>query len=434
VATVTRAQIKYDVVNYWNAAFDETLERFVMPLVSTGIAGNKLSVVDTVLGRGTVGAADFNARQIEVMETTTGSPAIGEAAGVDSGGFDGTSTLTFSPAMSDEIQSGMDYMLYGAELSPERLNNEIDRVLRSTEAPFLWFPSLVQDSHMENTGSITTFYATLGTPSTAPEYVTTISQSEHEVLLGERALHVVSDATGEGASTAAFAVTERERLLISAFTRVISGSVLVRLYNNTASASIYAPDAVDEYDWTEVRYTQLVPDSCKLVRLDIESATTVSEFHIAPPVIVQSYNMRYYPMPSWFTHESQFQSAFYMPQGFASEDPESYQALSSRHYSSPRPRFLRRDRAIVPLWVQIIPTGGNPVGLVLKRKFEALSTNAATTTCDREYLKWRVLANLFRQQNDPRWRELARSATARARDMGYGGRGLQMRESDLVVA
>ena len=191
MATTSRDTLKYAIVNAWNRMFDESLKRFVMPLVTTGGSANNTTLVDTVLGRGTVATNDFNARQIEIMETEAGSPAVGEAAAINNAGFDGTSILTISPDFTDSPNTAMDYMIYGNGLSPERLNDAIDKVLLATEGPHIWTPSLVQDAHFNNT-TLATNYPNLGSPTTT-DFVITCASSEHEVRLGERMIHIVTE-------------------------------------------------------------------------------------------------------------------------------------------------------------------------------------------------------------------------------------------------
>jgi hypothetical protein len=122
-----------------------------IPLTTTTIAADTTSLRDTALARGTHGSGNYNGRHIEIIEAVTvpgTGPALGEVAAVDDAGFDLTDKLTTSPAFSQIVQTGTDYLMYPRKLVPETLVDAINDVLTKIEAPYLWAPSLVADSDM----------------------------------------------------------------------------------------------------------------------------------------------------------------------------------------------------------------------------------------------------------------------------------------------
>jgi len=246
---VTRLQVKYDVVNWYNQHFDEVLARMVMPLTSTATAADALGVRDTLLARGTTAANDFDRRQIEVTEQVGSGPAVGEASAVDDGGFDNTDLLTVSPAFSAALEAGADYILFGRNLSPEIVNNGISEALRGTDGPYLWFPSMVNDSGIETTALATDWPDVVAPGSTATELVT----ASANIMFGQQSIHGVADGAGQGWNSQAFNVHETDIVLASVYVRAAVGSVIVQLYNETASEVIKAV-TIDEPAWTEVRF------------------------------------------------------------------------------------------------------------------------------------------------------------------------------------
>src|SRR3990167_4937311 len=137
--TSTRRQVKAAILNELNPGLHAALARFYQPLVTTAVGGTT-TVLDSKRGRGTVSANAYDGCQIEIVETVTDGPtedAAAARAGVDAAGFSDPATLTFSPAMT-AVQSGTDYLLFAPWLTPELIESQMNRVLRNTEAPYLW--------------------------------------------------------------------------------------------------------------------------------------------------------------------------------------------------------------------------------------------------------------------------------------------------------
>lgn len=433
---VTRTNLKYDITNWWNWRFDSVLGRMNMPLVTTSAAAgsSKLTLVDTVLGRGTVGANDYDGREIEIMETTTGSPAVGEAAAVDQGGFDQTSTLTFSPAMSDEVQSGIDYMLMERSLSAEKLNAAINAVLRGTHGPHLWFPSMCPDGDLEG-GTVGDWWGDIGadTPGTREYATTSTNEWIVQQLFGGQSLHIVESGADGGVKSDVFYVGDTDQLLARFYVQALVGTLTVVMYDETNSADIGTAVSIDEPGWKEVRFSESVPAACESVSVRFKGSANNDEYYVSAPIIVQSRRGHAYTAPSWFVSKSQYRQAIELPQGVASEDDASYIALSKAFRAAAyEPKFLTEARGVNPLhiWARADTA---PIALEVQRPFAELSTNAATTACDREYVMWKVIANLLRADDNADWRNFNRTAMARARAMGYGVRETRVRENETMV-
>lgn len=419
ISTQTRRNIKLDIVKHF-ARGDEALQGLPIPLVTTANAAGTTTLDDSKLSRGTTDANAFDGRMVEIIETVTSSPTIGSVAGVDDAGFDGTDTLTLSPAYDATPQSGTDYLIYPLGQGPDQYHEMISEVLRQTEAPHLFIPSLVVDNDFE-VGDITTNWTTQGSPTTSERITTAAS-----VFLGDAVLHFIADAASEGTASDAIDVTERENLTLSTFVRANVGSVQVILYNNTAAENIFAV-TIDEQAWTEVRFTKAVPDNCEQVSVRYLSAANLDDFYVSAFVTLQTQNARPYDLPSWFTHEGMFEGANYLPQGWASEEANSYIALSRVDGNvGIEPEFLRSDQAVHPMKVHLRAHINQPIWFKVRRGFADLTTDAALTHADRDYVVQKVIHKISGDL------VAKREAARLAKLLDYGKPTPRIREDKLV--
>lgn len=415
MATVTRINVKYDVLNLLNPRMSEVLRTLVMPLTASA-SGSTTTIVDNLLGRGTHSFDDFNGIQIENVTN-------GDAAGVNDAGFatsGDTATLTYSPEITTTVQDDI-YALYANGLSPEMLNQEIERVLLATFAPALHFPSMVPGAEM--TGTETTEW-----PDVAGSPTQTYDTADGYTFFGETSLKVVTTVVDTSVGSQAINVTEGETLIVSCMVACPTGSMVVQLYDNTNSEEIEASGTYDDPAFNEVRFTSTVPDNCEQVSLRFISKTATSTFYVAPPAVVQSQSGHLYHLPSWFTREDQYKKAIELPLGMSGEADFSYIAMGRQFAPGPAVEFIVNHRAINPFSVSF-RASARPVALVCSRPFDALASNTATTTCLREYLKWRVAANIARKLGDDEWRNYASTALRIAFSEGYGEKGTQMKEN-----
>jgi len=273
---------------------------------------------------------------------------------------------------------------------------------------------MVADADLSG-GTIATYWTDVGSPTTT-EYDTTAAN----MLFGTQALHVAVAAADEGLTSNNIPVTEGENIILSCFVKCTTADVKVQLYNVTGSEEIESA-TVDEPAWTEVRFADSIPDDCENAAVRFLGPTSTSEFYVSGPIILQSRSGRAYVAPSWFTREEQLVDALELPQGFTSEDTYSYMALSrGGAVSANRPSFLRDDRGLNPLMIEF-RAHSQPVIFAVQRTFAELSANTSTTPCDREYVKWKTLANILYAHGDDgqAWR-CARNASELARTFGYG--------------
>ena len=422
ISTNTRKIIKYDIVRHFNQE-DEALHGLPVPMTTTG-GGSTTTLVDTTLSRGTTDGNRYDGRIIEIVEKVGSGPELNEVAAVDSGGLS-SSTITVSPAFTGTVETGTDYLPYPRNLSPDTVHEKISEVLRTTDAPHLFMPSLVEDAAFE-VGDITTNWTTQGSPTTS-ERITTAAN----VFLGDAVFHFIADAANEGTASDAIDVTKGEQLTLSTFVRANVGSVQVILYNNTAGENIKAI-TIDKQAWTEVRFTETVPDDCEQVSVRYLSVAGSDDFYISAYVTLQSQNARPYDLPTWFTHEGMFEGAHYIPLGVSSEDPDSYIALSRTNGNVEiEPEFLRSDRAVHPLKVQLQANLNLPIAFTVRRPFADLTTDAAATHADREYVVAKAIHNIMqgRRQRDIIY---GKRAARIAKRLDYGRPKTRIREDKMV--
>ena len=425
----TRLVYKQDIINIF-AARDEALAGLVMPLTFTATGASELQARDKTLGRGTTNPNRYDSLVLEITSKPSGGPSIGETAGVDDAGFDNTDALTISPGLSTAPKDAGTYNLYPKGLTPELVTEGLNRVLRNTDVPHIWAPSLVNDSDFENNAQ-STDWPVVGTPTTN-DFTTTASVPSN-LFLGERSLRVLADEAGEGVESLSFHVTETEQVILVTFVRADVDSVIVSLRNQTAGSDVDRTVTVDEELFTEVRLLLAVEDNMEEARVRFISSANNSDFYISPPVIVQTTSYRTYPCPSWLVDpKNQVLEAWYLPAGVSSEANDSYVALSQAARTAPMPSFLRSDRWLTPLRVELRADSRGPVVLACMRSLAELTSDSATSSADRQYIAHKAVANIMRDRGDEEWRRWAMSAAGRASALGYGEKTIMWAEGPMV--
>lgn len=354
---------------------------------------------------------------------------LGMVVGVDDGGFDAIDQLTFSPALSMLLDRGMKTHLYPKGLAPETLTDHINRVLRGTEAPHFWIPSLISDSNFD--ANDLTNWDEVGSGTTRA-FTTTAAN----VLYGTRALSIISADAGEGAESEDFYVTENENLVVMAFVKVTAGSIEVTLRRVTATAAdIERADGLSEGVWTSAFFSGVIPSGCTQASIRFLSEATGSAFFVSAHVVAQSQSRRRYSVPSWFYREGQQVAAVRIMPSYTSVSDDSgftYISEGDRLVDDLNATFLRSDLDANPLWAEFACPSSYPVAFMVKRAFAELAGDLSTTTADREYVAAKAVANLLRDRSDDAWRMWARKAMRRAEKLGYGGN--QLRGEELLTA
>lgn len=379
---------------------------------------------------------------IPVNVTTGGTGGtiteLSDYVAVDDGGFNGTSTLTFSPALTVLAAVGVKYLLYPHGVSGDVLDRVADEILRQTDAPYHWFPSLVPDSDLSGS-FVDDWWGDIGgdTPSTREYATTSTNRWVTQQIYGEQSLHIVESGTDGGVKSDAFYMGDTETVVVFCLVQALVGTLTVQLYDETNSATIGTAVTIDEPAWKEVRFQETIPASCEQVTMRFSGSANLDEYYVSSPIIVQATGTsRAYEAPSWLVSEAQVRQAFYMPQGVASEDSDTYVALSRRLQSAlaPRPTFINEARGVNPFKVVLEAVQSRPVGLEVTRGFDAFVHNATTTTCDRDYLVAAILARFYRDWDETAdFRRWARRRRARELALGYNLKEVRIVPNELTT-
>ena len=386
-----------------------------------------------------VGADTFTI-PVSVTVGGTGGTVTEKAdhVGVDDAGFNGTSIVTFSPAVIVAPPTANPYLIYPQGLAGEMLEELIDEVLRDTTGPYIHFPTLVPDGDLSEAlvGNVGNWWNNISNALTTKEYVlTSTNQWNTQQIFGARSLHAKESGTSTGIKSDPFYVGDTEAFVASFFVQALAGTLTVLVYDETNSATIGTAVTIDEPGWKEVRFTEAVPAACESVSVSFSATATTGEYYVSAPLIFQvTTRTRPYDMPSWFVSESQIRQALFLPLGVSSEDAGSYVALSAalKPVVAPRPTFLNEARGVNPFKIVLQATADGPMALLVERPFDVLSVNASTTTADREYMRSKVIATVLRDWGDSAYKTWAQRASERAQAMGYNLREMRVEPNQVV--
>ncbi len=362
---------------------------------------------------------------------------FGFVTGVDNGGFAAGGIITVSPNLASgtgETTGGPyaagNFHMFPKGLTPETVREKLNAVLRNTDSPHLWFPSLVADSDMSSNDLTNWDAVVVGASPTTREFVTSASN----ILWGERALHLVTTELLSGAETEDFDVAKNEQMIVFVPVRVTTGSLSVILRRVTATAAnLKTVTTLDERTFTDIFFRETVPDGMKQASLQFLAATAASEFYISPHVIVQSDRRRAYVLPSWWTRSSQLVEMVAMDAHYSSDVADSYISLSEYQAALTGVDFIRSDRDANPLRAEFANYGSYPIGFRVMRPFAELTYDTAPTVCDKDYAVFKTISNILRDRTGANWKHWGHRAQDRARMLGYGGRAVQVEERLTTV-
>jgi hypothetical protein len=315
-------------------------------------------------------------------------------------------------------------LFYG--INPEQVEDAMNEMRRRTRHPQLWIPSLVTDSYLED-DTVTSFWTVEGAPAFF-QYDT----SAEDVYHGERSIYI-SGVDGTGFYSDGFNVLQDEKLLVSTIARVVSGSLAVSL-RLPGGATTFDTVTLDEIAFSEARFVWTLslssPSACALYFIGVG----VYGAYVSAPVVVQSGFRREYSAPSWLTSESQVEEMVYVASGrAASAQADTYYPLTGSSRARTNPQFIRSDRDVHPLRLQMTNPADRLVAVAAKRPMAEFADAAVGATwvtedavdspVDQDYAAAKVTSILLRKRGARGWRSWEREADKHARRMRYGGRG-----------
>src|SRR3990167_8472848 len=197
-------------------------------------------------------------------------------------------TLTFSPAIGNVHGTAAtvngEYEIW-PDTHPDFVDEAINQVLTSLRFLSCLPVSMVTDGTQED--STTTHWAAIGTPTTREKTATS-----YPFQFGRLALHIVSDALDEGATSDNVAVANEENLTLGVALKLVSGTVDVILYDATNSTALKTV-TVSDIEPVVVWFQQAPSSTTKNVTVRFESATAISEWYVGPVCLVSGQRSRY---------------------------------------------------------------------------------------------------------------------------------------------
>lgn len=272
--------------------------QFPVKITATGGAVGTFIAATAAYSSGHANA--YDGVGIYMLSTTDALAPQGEFVKVTSAGFTPASgTFAVSPAWTVSPASGdVGLFLYG--LPPDNIIDAINDIQRTMKVPRFLPLSLITDGDMETTGVGN--WTDVGAPTTKAKITTAA-----ETLL-RQALDVAAGLDA-GVTTANIAVEDTDTVYLSVPIRTQTGSVKVILYNATAS-SIIKSVTVSATPYTEVRFSEGVPASCKNVTVRLLGGEAGSRWRTGWVSLLT--NNKVYSLPSAIVDSSEFIQAYYL--------------------------------------------------------------------------------------------------------------------------
>ncbi len=401
-----------------------------MPLATTSDSGTT-AIRDTRLKRGTTQANRYDAREGEIVvqnDTPDTGPTIGSAFAVDDAGFDNTDLLTISPALDAAPNSATAYLLFALGLSKDIVDAAIDEMLRETDGPHVYFPSLFDDSDFDS-GGITN-WAALSNAMKTHALVTTV---DNTALIGPAALSLVEEATSTGVVSNNVPVHDTERFVLMMSIRPTVGTWTITFHDVTNNATIGSAVTTEEVAWQTIQFSGSIPAACEEVELRIAGSTEDDAAFVSAHIVLQMTSGRSYRAPAWLESEAQILGWCYQPVGQGAEDVDTYVALSAPLQSEQAVSVVRDARAVHPFRISLQPGNAAPVALICQREFAELSgVNTAASPVNRQYAREATLYRILRDLGDPGARAWADAAALSAERLRYGLREIVFEPTPTV--
>ncbi len=290
-----------------------------LPQTATLTGGSTTTAAVSGLAYTDWSANAFDGIHIYIDDTTDDAAPEGEERKVTQGGFAGsTGTWTVAPAFSATVGSG-DTVTFLYRFRRADILNAVNEVCSGLFIPgFLPFGPNITDIDMETSG--VTNWAAVGTPGTRAK-ITTASR----IIAGTQALHIITDASTEGAQSPTFDVTAGESIIFSVGGIGNVGGWIVRLVDMTSGSAVVlvTGTAVTEMGPTEWRFPYSVPSGTTRMAIQLIGSTSTSDFAISWAMPIFQDREWAYPQAS-LIDPSLIQGICYLPQGRPAPTADAY--------------------------------------------------------------------------------------------------------------
>ena len=319
-----------------------------------------------------------------------GSAPEGEFRRVTTGGFTGSSgTWAIAPNWTAAPASGDKFLLLRGGLDANQFLDATNAVITAHFWPRYVPCTLVLDGDMGS--SSTSAWADINSDAT-------LSKDTASALTGQRNLKIVTTGLDDGAESGDVLVTENTQLLVSSAVKVTVGSIRVQLWDETNQLEIQGV-TVDEPIYTEVRFTDSVPDNCEAVRIRYLSKTASTTVFVDHAIILPTDPGIYDLILGDGTEidPAHVEGLFYQEVGQASEDANSYEAFTRALRPWPIRGSLRDQFAAVPFRLEIARPLRDPLWLKFYQTESGLTSLSSTTAANVDVIEYGAAAELVKR-------------------------------------
>lgn len=351
------------------------LARGQWPVVSTSTANGSTTLISDTALRDTspdASTARFEDVWVRTFISTTENArkVMSFAPNSNSTGELTVQTMTGNHTTNTEYE--LHYFLHPKDLKDLCIN----KALRNMSCPVYYPLGLLTNPDMED-ADITTDWS----EKAADKPANTAETTTANVYRGKQSLKVTNSGIADEYAYQAFYVIAGKQMYLFAFgkTSAAATSAQVILYDVTSSTAIETWD-FDDQEWQELGGSFTVPAACKQaqVRLNIVTASGVAYFD---DVQCYSADQKEFVLPSWITDETQIGNIYYLPEGSAGPDDGRMVHETSLRYLD-TPKILGGPGRFK---VQFSGASiGRPLYLASSRPYAELSTDAETTTADKD--------------------------------------------------
>ncbi len=300
-----------------------------------------------------------------------------------------THTFSVADAVTGSYDSTDVYEIHSRMSRTEKvsvLNTVLTQyVWRRCEQPL----TLILDGDMEASGvtAWTAGGATLTKEASTGAYVAGGTQS----------LKLVSTTSGASAQSTAIPANPGETYYCQVFVKgITAGSALtLQPYDVTGSADITLSGQktsiqtdVDGGEWWRLEGTFIVPDGCFSVAVRLQEAASGKTSYWDDLIVTNSRNVEL-PLPSWIQSDKHFEWVYVRdrlaPWAAIPRPVRNCEIIFDSTRTGGQTVLVSREAA------------GQPLYVVGKRYYEALATDAATTTAPPKWVKARTKVEIYRR-------------------------------------
>lgn len=332
------------------------------PIVGTTTAegdgsgtANTTALTDSVLApSGQV--EDFNSVFILI---TDGSQA-GDVVRVVNTDFDGSNSfLTFGPAVSTQLASGVEYEVHYI-FHPDEFNDRINELLENVRGEmFIPLSGLLSEANFNSGNTITDFWTASGTTQA-------INTTANRILFGDGSLHISSGAVTTYSYQRVY-VASNTPLLISTYAFVDadnSGTTAeIEIWDVTNSVQIGESANTSAFnEWIQLTTLVTVPDTCKQVEVRLFGSVGSVYYD---SVQLFRRDQRTHDLPSELDWPEDFGLVNFFPRGDAIVTGSSVNAFRTLQYPMEKwsdAELLRDPRGATATRIQLIQNRRDRVG------------------------------------------------------------------------